>query len=375
MGDILKKALVFCGGGGKGAFQIGAWKALLEKNMTSDFHAVSGVSVGALNAILFALGDYEKAEKIWFGVNFKKILSPSANMTTGLFSQDGLREMILEADLSRLANSKIEVFATTYNGHKKRNEYHKINGLPVNDMINILLASAAMPFINGQIEISGHNHLDGGYLRSGNVPIEPLYENGYKDIWIVSLESNFNIYNITNSVGFRRPSKRIDIRHWYPNCTFKIIQPLWDLGWFIKGTLNFSEKGIRHKMASGYVDTIKILEKEVYFMRSKRNINLAIKMKMEELFESQRELNDFIEFVDFSKVNAEIHTFGGKVFWNNIVEIEGWKLQQRGTVFPRSHYRILDHNNVRMAWTTDPEELLRAFEIYEARKAKFSAQQ
>lgn len=352
----MKKALVFCGGGGKGAFQIGVWKALAEKGLASDFHAVSGVSVGALNAVLFALDDYEKAEKMWLRVN-------------GLLSQDELREMILEADPARLADSKIEVFVTTYNRHKKINEYYKINDLSVDDMITVLLASAAMPVINEQIEIGEHSHLDGGFLRSGNTPIEPLYENGYNDICIVSLESNFNIYNITNSVGFRRPSKRIDIKHWYPDCKFEIIQPLWDIGWFIKGTLNFSEKAIRYRMAAGYVDAKKILEKEVYCMR--HGINLAIKMKMEELFESQRELDDFIKFSDFSKINSEIHTFGGKVFWNNIVEIFGWKLQQRGIIFPCSHYRILDHNNVRKAWTTDPEELLRAFEIYEVRKTKF----
>ncbi|MCL1877830.1 MAG: patatin-like phospholipase family protein [Defluviitaleaceae bacterium] len=362
----MKKALVFCGGGGKGAFQIGAWKALREKRVDADFHAVSGVSVGALNAVLFALGDYEQAEKIWHGITYKKILSPNPNRATGLFSQAGLREILLEADLSRLADAKIEVFVTTYNGHKKRNEYHKINDMVVEDMISVLLASSAMPVINEQVEIGGHNHLDGGFVRSGNVPIEPLYENGYTDIWIVSLESNFNIYNITNSVGFRRPSKRIDIKHWYPDCKFEIIQPLWDLGWFIRGTLNFSEKGIRNKMAAGYVDTIKILENEVYCMRNKRNINLAIKMKMEALFKNQRELDDFINFSDFDKVNSEIHTFGGKVFWNNIVELFGWKVQQRGIIFPSRHYRILDHNNVRKAWTTDPEELLRAFEIYEA---------
>lgn len=44
----MKNALVLSGGGFKGAFQLGAIKELLEKGI--EFSAVSGVSVGALNA-------------------------------------------------------------------------------------------------------------------------------------------------------------------------------------------------------------------------------------------------------------------------------------------------------------------------------------
>ncbi len=51
-----KFALALCGGGGKGAYQIGVWKALAELDMTKNIEAVSGTSVGALNAVLIALG-------------------------------------------------------------------------------------------------------------------------------------------------------------------------------------------------------------------------------------------------------------------------------------------------------------------------------
>lgn len=44
--------LVFCGGGGRGAYQIGVWQALRERGLDKYTAAVSGASVGALNAAL-----------------------------------------------------------------------------------------------------------------------------------------------------------------------------------------------------------------------------------------------------------------------------------------------------------------------------------
>ena len=56
--------LVLSGGGGKGAYQIGVWKALREKQMDTWIKAVAGTSAGSLNAMLVLAGDYDNAEKI-----------------------------------------------------------------------------------------------------------------------------------------------------------------------------------------------------------------------------------------------------------------------------------------------------------------------
>lgn len=47
--------------------------------------------------------------------------------------------------------------------------------------------------------------------------------------------------------------------------------------------------------------------------------------------------------------NIKMPTMGGEVFWNTLAEANGWKLQQN-TVFHNA--RILDSNNVRIAWGT-----------------------
>ncbi|PKN80690.1 MAG: hypothetical protein CVU48_01165 [Candidatus Cloacimonetes bacterium HGW-Cloacimonetes-1] len=50
----MKLGLVLSGGGAKGAYQLGVWKALEENGLAKHVVAVSGSSVGALNAIMFA---------------------------------------------------------------------------------------------------------------------------------------------------------------------------------------------------------------------------------------------------------------------------------------------------------------------------------
>lgn len=60
--DLEKEyGLVFDGGGARGAYQIGAWKALEEAGV--KIQAVAGTSVGALNGALVCMGDLGKGRK------------------------------------------------------------------------------------------------------------------------------------------------------------------------------------------------------------------------------------------------------------------------------------------------------------------------
>lgn len=55
---------VLCGGG-KGAYQIGVWKAMQKNGMLDKVNAISGTSVAVLNAVLMATMDVDSAIKIW----------------------------------------------------------------------------------------------------------------------------------------------------------------------------------------------------------------------------------------------------------------------------------------------------------------------
>ena len=64
--------LVLEGGGAKGAYQIGAWKALKEAGI--HVKGIAGTSVGALNGALIAMDDFEKAERIWETVHYSRVM-------------------------------------------------------------------------------------------------------------------------------------------------------------------------------------------------------------------------------------------------------------------------------------------------------------
>ncbi len=48
-GNIMKVGLVLSGGGGKGAYELGVWKALVEMKLDKYIEVISGTSIGAFN--------------------------------------------------------------------------------------------------------------------------------------------------------------------------------------------------------------------------------------------------------------------------------------------------------------------------------------
>lgn len=56
--------LVLSGGGAKGAYEVGVWQVLQEIGIASNITVISGTSVGAINASLFATKP-DAVERIW----------------------------------------------------------------------------------------------------------------------------------------------------------------------------------------------------------------------------------------------------------------------------------------------------------------------
>ena len=70
----MKVGLVLAGGGGKGAYQLGVWKALKQFGIDKYIKIFSGTSVGAINAVLFAQNDLRKAEAMWNEVDMETLI-------------------------------------------------------------------------------------------------------------------------------------------------------------------------------------------------------------------------------------------------------------------------------------------------------------
>jgi uncharacterized protein YxjI len=59
--------------------------------------------------------------------------------------------------------------------------------------------------------------------------------------------------------------------------------------------------------------------------------------------------------------NLPTKTLGGQVFWQTIESTNGWKLQQN--IFTE-HYRIIDSQNIRQAWSSEWHDIRDTFKKF-----------
>ncbi len=77
-----KIGLVLSGGGAKGAYEIGVYKALSEIRADYYIDSIAGTSVGALNAVLMESCGAEYSEQIWRNLKITDMLNPNINTLT-----------------------------------------------------------------------------------------------------------------------------------------------------------------------------------------------------------------------------------------------------------------------------------------------------
>ncbi len=70
--DTPVKALVLAGGGARGSYQVGVWRALTELGWRPQI--ITGTSVGSLNGAMFALDLYETARDMWLAIRSKDVM-------------------------------------------------------------------------------------------------------------------------------------------------------------------------------------------------------------------------------------------------------------------------------------------------------------
>lgn len=209
--------LVLCGGGAKGAYQIGVWKYLKEVGVDQRIAAIIGASIGALNSLLIAQDEYDKAVLLWKSLrqgdlfasasDWKEIRQLLLQRNFSFFTQDRISYFIdsglacwrpnalpmdlyvglsIEKDLSLdplSSDTKFRARELLF-----ESEFYKINSLDKEDITNLLLASSAIPGIYPSHTIEGKKTVDGGVID--NSPVRPLIEQGLKKILVVHLNED-----------------------------------------------------------------------------------------------------------------------------------------------------------------------------------------
>ena len=78
--------IVLEGGGARGAYQVGAWRALREAGV--KIKGVSGTSVGALNGAMICMDELEKAEKVWENLDYPDVFDVDPKVIDSLKTMD-----------------------------------------------------------------------------------------------------------------------------------------------------------------------------------------------------------------------------------------------------------------------------------------------
>lgn len=237
-----KWGLVLNGGGGKGSYQIGVFKALRESGLDKNITAVAGSSAGSLNMCLWLFDD-ETCKAAWESITNEKLIDIELSMIDGyegMVSRDGLLGIMDDfVNFEIISNSAIPLYASVseYDSEGKgtpKARYMKLNGKSMNEIKQILLASSCLPIIYEPVEINGLKYRDGGL--SDNMPIKPLYDEGIRNIIIVCTSQNMPDLSA------------------YPDVKFMVIRPSKNIGELLTGTLNFNADDAKVRMELGYLD-------------------------------------------------------------------------------------------------------------------------
>lgn len=251
-----KLGLVLSGGGSKGAYEIGVYKAL--KKLKKEINIVTGTSVGAINGVFVAQNDLKGSLNFWDHVTFKNIydenefpqvedekLSKIYLQYAKSFINEGGLDIYKMKNIfddyfkpSKFFNSNINYGLVTYNFTSKKPVLKTKQELTKNNIKDYVLASASCYPAFKPYLIDNEMYIDGGYYD--NLPINLAIDLGATEIIAVDLRA----------IGFKKiiKDKSVDITY---------ITPRNKIGSF----LVFDKMQARKAIKLGYNDTMKTFGK------------------------------------------------------------------------------------------------------------------
>ena len=251
---MAKRAFVLAGGGSRGSYQVGIWRALRELGW--EFDIVTGTSVGALNGALAVQGDFDAAVQMWESISTTDVLHMDVgnkieslqdfNAKLSQFMsemaknggadprplEDILRRCIEE---ERIRASPVDFAIVTVEYPSFTPRIIGKDNLPKGELVDYLMASAACFPAMKMRQIGATKYIDGGYYD--NMPVQLAIDRGATEIVAVDLEA----------IGVRRKTPKHD------GVRVHQIRSRWDLGMF----LLFDKDTAKRNMRLGYLDALK----------------------------------------------------------------------------------------------------------------------
>lgn len=251
----MRRAVALCGGGTKGAYELGVWKAINELEI--DYHIVTGTSIGSINGALMASREYALASELWNTIRMEDVMTDGINLSNTIEGMYNQREMLRPflkkyvknkgADISpfwefidRMVDEKkvrasdvdyglVTVQASSMKGLELTKEQ-----IPQGKLKDYIMASSSIFPIFPMHKIDGETYLDGCYYD--NLPIDLALKMGADEVIAVDLHTSPSHPNYVNK----------------PYVTY--IMPSRSLGTM----LNFERQTLDDNIQLGYFDTMKV---------------------------------------------------------------------------------------------------------------------
>lgn len=245
----MKRALVLSGGGAKGSYELGVYKALKKLGIKIDI--ITGTSIGALNGAVLCTGDYRKAKRLWLKLSASDMFNYTfkdskeyPKIAKDIIKNKGLKfdkaEEIIRSliDEDKIRKSKIDYGLVTVNLNNRVPKMLTKSQIPKGKLISYVIASATcFPMVEMK-KIDGEYYVDGGYYD--NLPINLAIDMGADEIIAVDL----------SAIGLKQKIKDEDVKIDY------IKKDLSDD--FI---LDFNPDSAKRNIKAGYNDTLKYFKK------------------------------------------------------------------------------------------------------------------
>lgn len=251
-----KRAVVLGGGGSRGPYQIGMWRAINELGI--DYQIVTGTSVGAINGAFFVQREYDAAKNMWEKLTTSDVIASipdeealasdkrralldffRKSVESGGMDISPLENLLRKTiDEDAVRSSRIDFGLVTTRLPEIKPVMLMKQDIPEGELVDYILASAACFPLLQQREIGGVRYIDGAY--TDNVPANFAVSCGAEEIIAVDLRG----------LGILHSYKHEEIPITY-------IRSHWALGTMF----NVGIETTRRNMRLGYQDTMKAYRK------------------------------------------------------------------------------------------------------------------
>lgn len=220
----LRIGLVFSGGFAKGAYEIGFCKAIMEYTKMDNIKAVSGASIGAINAYGFINNKFEYLCKVWKSLEFRS----AKEFFVKSDKRKVIYDYITDMQLDEIKKSEAACYINYIKVPNITLCYKNVNNESSEIQNNFLKASISVPGLYNPILVKEDYYVDGAFLD--NTPISPLANENLDLIFVLRFDHASEEYNDLNTnaaiieIVFEDDKKLKDYFYFNSSLTNRLIE-------------------------------------------------------------------------------------------------------------------------------------------------------